>query len=80
MKKTIPGFDAHKDNPPAKLLLKSDDYHIITKRTLSVAKECCDGKIVSILEGGYDLNALKESTEAHVGALLEFNWKFKITH
>ena len=45
----------------------------ITKRTLSVAKECCDGKIVSILEGGYDLNALKESTEAHVGTLLEFN-------
>ena len=74
------GFDAHKDDPLAQLQLKSDDYHIITKRTLSVAKECCDGKIVSILEGGYDLNALKESTEAHVGALLEFNWKFKITH
>ena len=53
--------------------IKSDDYHSITKRTLSVAKECCDGKIVSILEGGYDLNALKESTEAHVNALLEFN-------
>ena len=67
------GFDAHKDDPLAQLQLKSDDYHIITKRTLSVAKECCDGKIVSILEGGYDLNALKESTEAHVGALLEFN-------
>ena len=41
---------------------------------------CHDGKIVSILEGGYDLNAFKESIEAHVGALLEFNWKFKITH
>ena len=67
------GFDAHKDDPLAQLQLKSDDYHIITKRTLSVAKECCDGKIVSILEGGYDLNALKESTEAHVNALLEFN-------
>jgi len=67
------GFDAHKDDPLAQLQLKSDDYHSITKRTLSVAKECCDGKIVSILEGGYDLNALKESTEAHVNALLEFN-------
>ena len=67
------GFDAHKDDPLAQFQLKSDDYHSITKRTLSVAKECCDGKIVSILEGGYDLNALKESTEAHVGALLEFN-------
>ena len=67
------GFDAHKDDPLAQLQLKSDDYHSITKRTLSVAKECCNGKIISILEGGYDLNALKESTEAHVGALLEFN-------
>ena len=38
---------------------------------------CYDGRIVSILEGGYDLNAFKESIEAHVGALLEFNWKFK---
>jgi len=67
------GFDAHKDDPLAQLQLKSKDYHTITKRTLSIAKECCDGKIVSILEGGYDLNALKESTEEHVGALLEFN-------
>ena len=53
--------------------LKSKDYYTITKRTLSIAKKCCDGKIVSILEGGYDLNALKESTEEHVGALLEFD-------
>jgi len=67
------GFDAHKDDPLAQLQLKSKDYHTITKRTLSIAKESCDGKIVSILEGGYDLKALEESTEAHVGALLEFN-------
>ena len=67
------GFDAHKDDPLAQLQLKSKDYYTITKRTLSIAKECCDGKIVSILEGGYDLNALKESTEEHVGALLEFD-------
>ena len=67
------GFDAHKDDPLAQLQLKSKDYYTITKRTLSIAKECCNGKIVSILEGGYDLNALKESTEEHVGALLEFN-------
>ena len=73
IKNTIPGFDTHKDDPLAQLQLKSDDYHIITKRTLSDAKECCDGKIVSILEGGYDLNVLKEITEVHVGSLLEFN-------
>ena len=73
IKNTIPGFDVHKDDPLAQFQLKSEDSHIITKGTLSVAKECCDGKIVSIVEGGYDLNAFKEGIEAHVSALLEFN-------
>jgi acetoin utilization deacetylase AcuC-like enzyme len=36
--------------------------------------------VVSILEGGYDLNALQESSEMHVKALLEFNWNLKIIH
>ena len=67
------GFDAHKDDPLAQLQLNSKDYYDLTKRTLSLAKLHCNGKVVSILEGGYDLNALKESTEMHVGALLEFN-------
>ena len=67
------GFDAHKDDPLAQLQLKSEDYYKITKRTMNIAKECCNGKIVSILEGGYNLNALKESTEQHVNALLEYN-------
>ena len=67
------GFDAHKDDPLAQLQLKSEDYHKITKRTMNIAKECCNGKIVSILEGGYNLNALKESTEQHVNALLEYS-------
>ena len=67
------GFDAHKDDPLAQLQLKSEDYYKITKRTMNIAKECCNGKIVSILEGGYNLNALKESTAQHVNALLEYN-------
>ena len=67
------GFDAHKDDPLAQLQLKSEDYYKITKRTMNIAKEYCNGKIVSILEGGYNLNALKESTEQHVNALLEYN-------
>ena len=67
------GFDAHKDDPLAQLQLKSEDYYKITKRTMNIAKKCCNGKIVSILEGGYNLNALKESTEQHVNALLEYN-------
>jgi len=67
------GFDAHKDDPLAQLQLNSKDYYEITKRTLKCIKNDCDGKVVSILEGGYDLNALKESTEYHINALLEFN-------
>ena len=67
------GFDAHKDDPLAQLQLTSKDYYEITKRTLNCIKKDCNGKIVSILEGGYDLNALKESTEYHINALLEFN-------
>jgi acetoin utilization deacetylase AcuC-like enzyme len=67
------GFDAHKDDPLAQLQLESKDFYSITKRTLELSKQYCDGKVVSILEGGYDLLALQESTEMHVKALLEFN-------
>ena len=67
------GFDAHKDDPLAQLHLKSDDFYKLTKRTLELSKSFCNGEVVSILEGGYDLNALQESTEKHVNALLEFN-------
>ncbi|MDA9025035.1 histone deacetylase family protein [Candidatus Pelagibacter sp.] len=67
------GFDAHKDDPLAQLQLESKDFYDITKRTLELSKKYCDGKVVSILEGGYDLLALQESTEMHVKALLEFN-------
>jgi acetoin utilization deacetylase AcuC-like enzyme len=67
------GFDAHKDDPLAQFQLESSDFYEITKRTLELSKLHCNGKVVSILEGGYDLNALKESTEMHVNALMEFN-------
>ena len=67
------GFDAHKDDPLAQLQLTSEDFYEITKRTLKYAKINCNSKVVSILEGGYDLNALAESTNEHVNALLEFN-------
>ncbi len=66
------GFDAHKDDPLAQLQLTSNDFYEITKRTLDYAKNHCEDKVVSILEGGYDLNALANSTEQHVKALLEF--------
>jgi len=67
------GFDAHKDDPLAQFQLESKDFYKITKRTLKLSKLYCDGKVVSILEGGYDLMALQESTGMHVKALLEFD-------
>ena len=67
------GFDAHKDDPLAQFQLESKDFYKITKRTLKLSKLYCNGKVVSILEGGYDLKALQESTEKHVNALIEFN-------
>ena len=66
------GFDAHKDDPLSNINLKSKDYYEITKRTLIASRDYCKGNIVSILEGGYDLNALAESTEEHIKALIEF--------
>ena len=67
------GFDAHIDDPLAQLRLRSEDFHEVTKRTLEVSKSFCNGNVVSILEGGYDLRALQESTKRHVDALIEFN-------
>jgi len=65
------GFDAHKDDPLAQINLESNDYYTLTKRIMSLAKDHCEEKIVSILEGGYDLNALRESVDCHVKSLLE---------
>ena len=65
------GFDAHEDDPLAQFKLKSKDFYDITKRTLKITNQYTNNKVVSILEGGYDLNALKESSEMHLNALLE---------
>ena len=67
------GFDAHIDDPLAQLRLNSEDFYQLTKRTLDVVKSFCNGNVVSILEGGYDLKALQDSTQRHVDALIEFN-------
>ena len=67
------GFDAHKDDPLAQLNLNSKDFYEITKRTILATQQFSKGKVVSILEGGYDLAALSESVNEHVNALLEFN-------
>ena len=65
------GFDAHRDDPLAQVNLNTKDFYEITKRILKVANDICDGKVVSILEGGYNLNALAESAYEHVRALIE---------
>ena len=67
------GFDAHKNDPLAQFNLNTEDYYTITLRLLKASKRFCAGKVVSILEGGYDLQALQGSTKRHVDALLEFN-------
>ena len=64
------GFDAHADDPLAYLELHEDDYVWITERIREVADTFAQGRIVSALEGGYDLAALGRSAVAHVAALL----------
>ncbi len=64
------GFDAHADDPLAQLRLVEDDYAWVTAKLLEVAKACCGGRVVSSLEGGYDLAALAASAAAHVRVLM----------
>ena len=64
------GFDGHADDPLAQLRLTEDDYRWITRELLAIAQERCGGRVVSALEGGYDLGALARSTEAHVLELM----------
>ena len=64
------GFDAHIDDPLAQFQLRSKDFYEITKRTLAATNKFTKGKVVSILEGGYDLNALAESANEHVLSLI----------
>jgi acetoin utilization deacetylase AcuC-like enzyme len=65
------GFDAHKNDPLANINLETKDYYTLTKEIMKIAKRVCGNKIVSILEGGYNLAAIEESAKCHVEALLE---------
>ena len=64
------GFDAHRDDPLANLRLVEADYTWVTDELCRIAAEKCAGRVVSTLEGGYDLRALASSAAAHVGALM----------
>jgi acetoin utilization deacetylase AcuC-like enzyme len=64
------GFDAHEDDPLAGLRLHEDDYGWVTSEILRIARYSCQGRVVSTLEGGYDLDALARSAASHVHALM----------
>ncbi|MBL8251004.1 MAG: histone deacetylase family protein [Candidatus Competibacter sp.] len=65
------GFDAHYLDPLAELNFTEDDYAWMTQQLLAIAEEHCQGRVVSMLEGGYNLPALAASAAAHVKALME---------
>lgn len=65
------GFDAHRRDPLAHQSLEAEDFAWATRAVIEVARSCCGGKVVSSLEGGYDLEGLGRSAVAHVQALGE---------
>lgn len=65
------GFDAHARDPMANLNLRETDFAWATERLCDIADHCCDGRVVSTLEGGYDLQSLAASAAAHVRVLME---------
>ena len=64
------GFDAHKDDPLASIRLVEDDFRWITQELMDIADCYCGGRIISALEGGYNLKALAASVAAHVKTLM----------
>jgi acetoin utilization deacetylase AcuC-like enzyme len=63
------GFDAHRDDDMASLSLVEADYAWVTERLMVFADRFCGGRIVSTLEGGYDLDALARSVAVHIRVL-----------
>ena len=63
------GFDAHKRDPLANINLESNDFFTITKKIVEIANIHSEGRVISFLEGGYDLTALSESIIEHLNAL-----------
>jgi acetoin utilization deacetylase AcuC-like enzyme len=67
------GFDAHKDDPLTSLQLVEDDFRWLTDQLMQITDTCCNGRIISSLEGGYALKALAASVAAHVSGLLKID-------
>jgi acetoin utilization deacetylase AcuC-like enzyme len=64
------GFDAHWRDPLGSLELKEEDYAWVTRKLMEIADKSAQGRIVSVLEGGYDLQGLRDSVAVHVAALM----------
>jgi acetoin utilization deacetylase AcuC-like enzyme len=65
------GFDAHWRDPLANLRLIEADFAWATREVMAIAERRCGGRVVSLLEGGYDLDGLAKSVAAHVATLME---------
>lgn len=63
------GFDAHKDDPLAQINLETEDFRWVTQKLCAIADKAAQGRVISVLEGGYNLSALKDSVAAHLDAL-----------
>ena len=64
------GFDAHHRDPLAEINLTEDDFDWATGKLMDIAQRCCDNRLVSLLEGGYDLVGLAESGASHINRLM----------
>jgi len=64
------GFDAHKRDPLANLQLVEEDFGWATRKIMEVADKTAEGRVISVLEGGYDLEGLSKSAASHVIALM----------
>ena len=63
------GFDAHENDPLAQINLSTDCYGKMTQKLMEIANDVCNGRILSMLEGGYDYSALADSVQLHVETL-----------
>ncbi len=65
------GFDAHVHDPIGSLDLETEDFAELTRRVAAIAADCCQGRLVSVLEGGYNVDALAASVQRHLEVLLD---------
>jgi len=65
------GFDAHELDPLGGMAISTAGYMKLSSTLVAIARDCCEGRIISILEGGYSLQGLAESVEVHLQELMK---------